>query len=160
LLQAFAALRHPRKHLAVVGHISDEIRALLPRLPTEDVTFTGSLPQSELARLMARSHALALPSIEEGLALVQGQAMACGCPVIATAATGAEDLFTNGIEGFILPQSDDPTQALTARLQQLADDPALQLAMRSAALVRVHQLGGWDHYGGLWESLLQSLTRA
>jgi len=159
LLQAFAALRHPHKHLTVVGHISDEIRSLLPRLPTEHVTFTGSLPQPELARLMARSQALVLPSIEEGLALVQGQAMACGCPVIATAATGAEDLFTDGVEGFILPQSDDPTATLTARMQQLADDPVLQLAMRSAALERVQQLGGWNQYGDLWESLLLSLTQ-
>jgi glycosyltransferase involved in cell wall biosynthesis len=159
LLQAFAALRHPAKHLTVVGHISDEIRSLLPRLPTEDVTFTGSLPQPELARLMAASQALVLPSIEEGLALVQGQAMACGCPVIATSATGAEDLFTDGVEGFILPQIEDPTTALTDRMQQLADDPTLQLAMRSAALERVHQLGGWDHYGDLWESLLLSLIQ-
>jgi glycosyltransferase involved in cell wall biosynthesis len=159
LLQAFAALRHPHKQLTVVGHMSDEIRNLLPRLPTEHVTFTGSLPQPELARLMARSHALVLPSIEEGLALVQGQAMACGCPVIATAATGAEDLFTDGVEGFILPQSDDPTQALTARMQQLADDPILHLAMRSAALERVQQLGGWNQYGDLWESLLLSLNQ-
>ncbi len=159
LLQAFAALRHPGKHLTVVGHISDEIRTLLPSLPTEHVTFTGSLPQAELARLMARSHALVLPSIEEGLALVQGQAMACGCPVIATAATGAEDLFTDGVEGFILPQTEDPTAALTARMQQLADDPTLHRSMRSAALARVQQLGGWDHYGELWESLLLSLTQ-
>jgi glycosyltransferase involved in cell wall biosynthesis len=84
--------------------------------------------------------------------------MACGCPVIANAATGAEDLFTDGIEGFILPASDDPTTALTARMQQLADDPALQRSMRSAALVRVQQLGGWDHYGNVWEALLLSLT--
>jgi glycosyltransferase involved in cell wall biosynthesis len=158
LLQAFAALRHPHKHLTVVGHMSDEIRTLLPRLPTEHVSFTGSLPQPELARLMARSHALVLPSIEEGLALVQGQAMACGCPVIATDATGAEDLFIDGVEGFILPQTADPTADLTARMQQLADDPTLQRSMRSAALARVQNLGGWDHYGDLWESLLLSLT--
>jgi starch synthase len=159
LLQAFAALRHPHKHLTMVGHMSDEIRTLLPRLPTANVTFTGALPQAELARIMACSHALVLPSIEEGLALVQGQAMACGCPVIATAATGAEDLFTNGIEGFILPLSENPTHDLTARMQQLADDPSLHQSMRSAAVARVHQLGGWDHYGDLWESLLHTLTR-
>jgi glycosyltransferase involved in cell wall biosynthesis len=161
LLQAFAALRHPHKRLTVVGHMSDEIRSLLPSLPTDDVTFTGSLPQPELARIMARSHVLVLPSVEEGLALVQGQAMACGCPVIATAATGAEDLFTDSVEGFILhpARGEDPTLALTERMQQLADDPGLQSAMTSAALARVRQIGGWDQYGDLWESLLLSVTR-
>jgi glycosyltransferase involved in cell wall biosynthesis len=156
LLQAFARLRHPRKHLALAGSVQDEFRPLLATLPTENVSFTGSVPQPELARLMSRSHVLVLASVEEGLALVQGQAMACGCPIIATVATGAEDLFTDGVEGFIVPDRD--TDALAGRLQQLADDPALRAQMSSAALARVHHLGGWDRYGVQWDSLLHSLT--
>jgi len=105
---------------------------------------------------MSRSHVLALPSVEEGLALVQGQAMACGCPVVATADTGAEDLFTDGVEGFILPARD--TDALADRLQLIADDPALRAQMSAAALARVKILGGWDNYGDQWDTLLHSLT--
>ena len=62
---------------------------LLGRLPVENVEFIGSLPQGELIERMGRSHVLMLPSIEEGLALVQAQAMACELPVIATEATGS-----------------------------------------------------------------------
>jgi starch synthase len=155
LLEAFARVRHPRKRLALVGVMQDEMRALLPKLPTENVTFTGSIPQPELAARMSRSHVLALASVEEGLALVQGQALACGCPVIATTATGAEDLFTDGVEGFIVPDRD--TAALAARLQQLADDPVLRERMSAAALERVNALGGWDRYGDQWDALLHSL---
>ncbi len=156
LLKAFARLRHPRKHLTLVGSVQDDIRPLLATLPTEDVTFTGSVPQPELARRMARSHVLALASVEEGLALVQAQAMACGCPVVATTATGAPDLFTNEIEGFIVPDRD--TVALADRLQQLADDPFLRQRMSTASLDRVKFLGGWDRYGDQWEALLHTLT--
>lgn len=157
LLEAFAKLQHPRKHLTIAGSVSADIRPLLTRLPTAHVTFSGPLPQTELAEKMASSHALVLPSVEEGLALVQGQAMACGCPVIATVATGAEDLFTDGIEGFIVPDRD--ANLLAGRLQQLADDPALQHRMSVAALARVTRLGGWDDYGARWEALLHDLTR-
>src|SRR5277367_5543980 len=73
LLEAFARLKHPRKHLTIVGAIQDDIRNLLATLPSKNVVFTGSLPQSELAKKMSTSHLLVLPSIEEGLALVQGQ---------------------------------------------------------------------------------------
>lgn len=156
LLEAFARLSHPNKHLTLAGTVQDDIRQLLTKLPTEHVTFAGSLPQTELAALMARSHVLALASVEEGLALVQGQALACGCPVVATTATGAEDLFTDGVEGFIVPDRD--TAALTSRLQQLADDPALRERMSAAALERVKTLGGWDHYGDQWDTLLHALT--
>jgi glycosyltransferase involved in cell wall biosynthesis len=156
LLEAFARLRHPRKHLTLAGTVQDDVRQLLAKLPTEHVTFTGSLPQTELAALMARSHVLALASVEEGLALVQGQALACGCPVVATTATGAEDLFTDGVEGFIVPDRD--TTALANRLLQLADDRPLQARMSAAALARVKTLGGWDQYGDQWDKLLHTLT--
>jgi alpha-maltose-1-phosphate synthase len=155
LLEAFARLRHPRKHLTLAGTVQDDVRQLLAKLPTEHVTFAGSLPQAELAVRMARSHVLALASVEEGLALVQGQALACGSPVVATTATGAEDLFINGVEGFIVPDRD--IAAFASRLQQLADDPALYARMSTAALERVKTLGGWDHYGDDWDRLLHSL---
>ena len=156
LLQAFARLEHPNKRLTVVGGIQDHMRTLLPTLPTDNVIFTGVLPQAQLAKRMSSSHVLVLPSIEEGLALVQGQSMACGCPVIATTATGAEDLFTDGDEGFIVP--DRNLDALTQTMQQIADDPPLQKKLRAAAIQRVKTLGGWDHYGEIWDRLLHQLT--
>jgi glycosyltransferase involved in cell wall biosynthesis len=156
LLQAFAGLRHPNKRLTIAGAIQDDIRTLLSTLPTDNVVFTGPLPQHQLAKKMSASHLLVLPSIEEGLALVQGQAMACGCPVLATTATGAEDLFTDGEQGFIVPDRD--TDALTQKMQQIADDPTLQHNLSEAALRRVKTLGGWDHYGETWDRLLHQLT--
>jgi alpha-maltose-1-phosphate synthase len=156
LLQAFARLKHSNKRLTIAGAIQDDIRTLFSTLPTGDVVFTGPLPQSQLAKKMSASHLLVLPSIEEGLALVQGQAMACGCPVLATTATGAEDLFTDGQQGFIVPDRD--VDALTQRMQQIADDPALQRKFSEAAMLRVKTLGGWDHYGETWDRLLHQLT--
>ncbi len=155
LLEAFAKVKHPRKHLTLVGSMSGAVRSLLDKLPQDAVTFTGSLPQAELFRRMRRSQVLVLPSIEEGLALVQGQAMACGCAIVATVETGSEDLFTHGQEGFIVPCRD--RDALAEAIQQLADDPELLKSMRAKALERVKFLGGWDRYGDSWEILLQSL---
>ena len=139
-----------------MGAIAPEIAQLLPRLPKQHVEFLGSVPQAQLPAIMSSSHVMVLPSIEEGLALVQGQALACGCPVLATPNTGSEDLFSDGVEGFIVPVRDPA--ALADRLQLLADDPALQRRMSEAALARVKRLGGWRHYGDLWEALLLRLT--
>jgi alpha-maltose-1-phosphate synthase len=130
---------------------------LLDRLPQDHVEFVGAVAQSQLPQIMSTSHMLVLPSIEEGLALVQGQALACGCPVLATPNTGSEDLFHDNVEGFIVPVRD--VDALTDRMQRLADDPALQQRMGEAALARVKNLGGWRQYGDQWESLLLRLTK-
>ena len=156
LLQAFDQLRGPAKRLRIVGSVSPEIRAVLGRLPQEHVEFLGALPQEQLPALMSTSHVLVLPSIEEGLALVQGQALACGCPVIATTNTGAEDLFTDGTEGYILPVR--RPDLLAEAMQRLRDSPALQRHMSEAALERVKSLGGWDSYGQRWQQLLTELT--
>ncbi len=156
LLKAFAALRHPHKKLVVAGAVQADIKSVLPTLPQEQVEYLGSVPHARLAELMSSSHVMVLPSIEEGLALVQGQALACGCPVLASTNTGAEDLFTDGVEGFIVPIRS--AEALQSRMQQMADDADLQQRMRTAALARVKALGGWQEYGDKWELLLRELT--
>jgi glycosyltransferase involved in cell wall biosynthesis len=156
LLQAFHQLRHPTKRLRVVGDMSSEIKKLIFRLPLQNVEFLGAVAQTVLPKIMSASHILVLPSIEEGMALVQGQSLACGCPVLATPNTGCEDLFTDGTAGFIVPARD--VEALTDRMQRLADDPVLQRRMSESAVAHVKDLGGWHHYGDIWESLLSRLT--
>lgn len=158
LLQAFAKLRHPHKRLRIAGDINPHFKPVLARLPQADVEFLGSLPQHQLAAIMSSSHVLVLPSIEEGLALVQGQAMACGCPLISSRNTGGEDLFTDGVEGFLV--SIRSADAIAEKLQQLAEDNALQQRMSEAALRRVRQIGGWKQYGDRWLEFLQQITPA
>ena len=157
LLEAFAKVRHPRKRLRILGPMFPHMKPLLAHLRMEHVEIVGAVSRQELVRYFSSSHAMVLPSLEEGLALVQGEAMACGCPVIATPNTGSEDLFTDGKEGFIVPPRD--AIALADRLQQLADDPALQQQMSAAALDRVQHLGGWNDYGDRWAQLLQEICR-
>ena len=158
LLEAFAQLRVSKKHLTVIGGIKPEMRAVLAKLPQDSVTFTGTMPQTQLKERMSRSHVMVMPSLDEGMALVQGQAMACGCPVIATTNTGAADLFTDGVEGFIVPIRDP--KALADRMQQMADDPTLQAQMSEAALRRVRTMGGWADYGNQWETLLKDMVKS
>lgn len=156
LLKAFAALPHPNKRLRVIGSLDPAFAALLATLPQENVEFLGPLPQPSLVAYMSQSHVMVLPSVEEGLALVQGQALACGCPVIASTATGSEDLFTDGVEGFIVPIRS--VEAIVDRLQRFVDDPTLRDRMSAAALERVKSFGGWRAYGDRWETLLHQLT--
>ena len=156
LLEAFANLKHPKKTLTIAGYVQENLKAALKRLPLENVQFLGPIPQAEMVERMSRSHVLVLPSIEEGLALVQAEAMACGCPVIGSTNSGGDDLYTDGVEGFIVPIRDP--QAIQDRMQLLADDPNLRREMGAAALRRVQSMGGWKEYGDRWEELLLRLT--
>ncbi len=153
LLQAFEKFHHPRKELWIVGMKSPGIEPILNRFLKTNVKFLGLVPNDRLASIYSQAHAFVLPSIEEGLAVVQGEALACGCPVIATEHTGASDLFHDKVEGFVVPIRDP--EAITGRLTQLADSPKLWDEMSKAAIDRVRSIGGWDHYGGAYESFLR-----
>jgi glycosyltransferase involved in cell wall biosynthesis len=107
----------------------------------------GHVPRRDLPNVYASSSVFVLPSVQEGLALVIAQAMASGLPVIATAETGAEELLTDGIEGFIVPaRSPD---AIRERLLRLYEDKNLRRLMGAAARARATSLGGWARYGEL-----------
>jgi glycosyltransferase involved in cell wall biosynthesis len=156
LLEAFARLKHPRKRLKLIGGISAEARALIARFPLDAVTIQGHCPQHQLKELMSRAHVLVLPSIEDGFGLVQAQAMACGCTVIASTNTGAADLFTHGVEGLIIPPGS--TESLLDALTSLAEDPVRLATMRAAALSRVRLIQGWSEYGTGFVQLCKEFT--
>jgi glycosyltransferase involved in cell wall biosynthesis len=128
----------------LVGTPSSEAREILDR-NVDVFTDKGSQPRSKLAWFYSQSSVLVLPSIEDGFGLVLAQAMACRVPVIATTNTGAEDLITDGVEGFIVPTRDP--DIIRDRIQWMLDNPAERQAMGEAALRRVKSLGGWDKYG-------------
>lgn len=146
LLEAFEQVQSGNKHLTLVGSISPEMDTIVASArDCEHITVAGHMRQDRLKEIMSASDVLVLPSVEDGFGLVLAQAMACGCPVIASENTGAQDLFEDGKEGFIVPSYD--ADAIADRLQRLADDFELRERMSLAAFERVKSLGGWDQYG-------------
>ena len=147
LVQAYQRINHPAKSLTFIGAPSPDLIALLIMrgLWPADARVLGAMPQAELKNIMSLSHVLVLPSIEDGFGMVMAQAMACGCPVIASRNTGGEDLFSDGREGYIVPIRD--VDALAGRMQQMADNPDQRANMGKCALEHVRNLGGWHSYG-------------
>lgn len=147
LVKAYQKINHPAKSLTFVGAPSQSLISLLQLrgLWPSDAKVLGHIPQTELKNIMSRSHVLVLPSIQDGFGMVMAQAMACGCPIIASQNTGGEDLISDGCEGYIVPIRD--ADSLADRLQQLADHPAKRAAMSENALKKTQYIGGWNSYG-------------
>jgi glycosyltransferase involved in cell wall biosynthesis len=156
LLQAFEQLRHPEKRLTIVGPLAKPSGIENLTLP-QGVEFTGALKGEALQNAYAAADVFVLPSIEEGLALVLGEAMASGLPVIATENTGADHLMTNGQEGFIVPIRN--ANAIALRLQELADDMRLRAKMSTHALERCKELGGWSQNAKSLIGALQDVAK-
>ena len=144
LLQALASLKLPRLEAWLLGSLQVEMRPFLEKY-NGVYRYWGIQPRSELHRYYSQGSVFVLPSLQEGLALVLAQAMACGLPIIATANSGAEDLITDGVEGFIVPIRDPA--AIKEKLAYLHDNPSVRDSMALAALTRARKQRGWDAYG-------------
>lgn len=59
---------------------------------SDNFTTFGFVDQAKLKQVYSRAHLFVLPSRQEGLALVQAQALACGLPIVCSDRTGGEDL--------------------------------------------------------------------
>lgn len=126
-----------------VGSITDVA------FPHHDPRFehVDPVPQWQLAGYYARAHVFALASREEGLALVQVQALASGLPLVCTSMTGGADLaHSSELSRRIVVT---PPGDATAFADGLAS--ALDAATGSAGMPPLPEadrdLLGWQAYG-------------
>ncbi len=147
LLQAWQKLKLP-KHLAelvLVGNLSAECRELVQKIVRTDqsISLVGSVPHAAVSNYLAEASAFVLPSVQEGLAMVIGEALAAGLPVIATTVTGAQEFILDGNEGLLVPPGE--VDALAAAILTLFNNPQLAVQMGAAA-EQTAQSWSWADY--------------
>src|ERR1051325_4035986 len=101
-------------------------------------------PHAQVLELMQSCDVLVLPSIVEGRALVQQEAMACGLPLVVTANAGGEDLVEEGRTGFLVPIR--APEQIAEKIAWLADHRDALPAMREAAQRKAASYT-WEKYG-------------
>jgi glycosyltransferase involved in cell wall biosynthesis len=112
-------------------------------------------PHRDVLRLMRTCDVLILPSLVEGRALVQQEAMACGLPLIVTRNAGGEDLIVEGETGFLVPIR--APEAIAEKINWCATNRASIPGMAIAAQRRASELT-WHGYGEKVVAAIRSLT--
>ena len=143
LLKAFSELGLKNAELVLIGSVSNEIKSFMEKYKRY-YHYIGKVPHLELYRYLSQGSIFVLPSIEEGLANVIPQAMACGLPVICTTNTGGADIIRDEKEGFIIPIRD--VEALKAKILYLYENEDKRKFMSEEALKRAKEFT-WDAYG-------------
>ena len=148
LVDALATQPRQNWELLVVGSpafdpaYSRAIQRQVERLGlTAQVRFYGHRDGAPLAALFAGSHLLAVPSSLEGFGIVYLEAMSFGLPIIAAGKGGANELVTQGQNGFLVPPGD--VAALTQYLTLFLTDRERLVSMSLDARKRFERHPTW-----------------
>jgi len=109
------------------------------RLP--QAAFTGMLVGDELGRAVASMDVLFNPSITETFGNVTLEAMACGLPVVAAAATGSESLVDDQVSGRLIRPG--AVHQFAEALKAYVEDTGLRARHGAAGEERAREFS-WD----------------
>jgi glycosyltransferase involved in cell wall biosynthesis len=141
LLRAFRDARLPRTELVLVGKPCGDA-AQLAR--TFGAKVFGGVTREGLPALYRSADVCVLPSLADGFGLAALEAMACGVPTIVSTNTFADDVITDGHDGFVIPIRD--ASALAERLHELYRDRTLRIDIGAEAR-RTAERFSWQDYG-------------
>jgi glycosyltransferase involved in cell wall biosynthesis len=159
VLEAFASVRTPGLSLVVVGQKDARyypgILETTQRLElSEFVQYLGYVSDRELARLYRHATSLVFASLYEGFGLPPLEAMASGCPVIASNATSVPEVCGEATL-YVDPLS---TQDITNKMREVISSSALQNQLRIAGLERA-RLFSWERASGEIGDVLASVSQ-
>jgi glycosyltransferase involved in cell wall biosynthesis len=103
--------------------------------------FVGFQAGSDLGRAVASLDVLFNPSVTETFGNVTLEAMACGIPVVAAAATGSQSLVDDRVSGRLIPPG--ASHQFAEALKNYAEDAALRRAHGEAGVTRAREFS-WD----------------
>jgi len=154
LVRAFHELKLPDAELWLIGGMTPEIEPFIRKYANPNIILKGTFGLDQLHKQYSQCSVFCLPSIEEGMALVQAQAMACGLPLICSTNSGGGDLIREGVDGFEVPIRD--VEALKERILHLYKNPEAAENMGRSARARVASMFTWDNYA---QGLLHAYER-
>lgn len=146
LIEAFHCLRQemagaPR--LVIVGRkgwLYEDLFARIKSLGlTDDVLFTGFVPDEELPYLFDGAKVFVYLSLFEGFGRPPLEAMACGVPVITSASTAIPEVV--GTAGITVPPLD--TSAVVAALRRVLTDETLMAGMKARGVTQAGKFS-WE----------------
>ncbi len=139
LLAAFAQLGRPEAKLVVAGSLDRSVFGGAGAEPARSMILAGRRSDAQIAALYAHAAAHVFPSLYEGFGIPPLEAMASGCPVIASDIPVLREVCGDAASYF---PPRDPA-ALAALMRRYWDTQQRSVAQQAAAAARVARFS-WD----------------
>jgi glycosyltransferase involved in cell wall biosynthesis len=111
------------------------------------------------------------PSIYEPFGIINLEAMACGCAVVASAVGGIPEVVVHGETGYLIPveqMSESPFEPVNAekfsrdlatRINEIMADPAKQKAFGNSGRQRAMETFSWTSIAKQTKALYETLAK-
>jgi glycosyltransferase involved in cell wall biosynthesis len=128
------------------GFLQERLQAQIHAAGAEaNVDFVGFVDLGRLPEYYRAADVFCAPAAEfEGFGQVNLEAMACGCPVVASTSGGAVEAVVHGQTGMLVPAND--TSATAVALDQLLSDAPLRRRLGEAGRQRVENYFALDKF--------------
>jgi len=133
LMAAARKLEKANVHFHVVGPVG--ISAAAVNSAPRNITFHGRATRDQAGAWYQGADLFVLPTLSDGFAITQLEAMSYGLPVITTPCCG--DVVSEGLDGFIVPPRN--SDALANVLLRYLTEPELLLAHQQATAAKSGQ---------------------
>lgn len=166
MLETIAMVKatHPATQFRVYGdgELRQELLDYAGQLGLDgEAIFVGSFTsREELDRIMAETDIFVMSSILEGKPLGVVEAMAYGCPIVATAVGGVPELIEDGVNGLLCGPKDPA--CLAQKIRELIADPELRTKLGQAARQSYQQgpfqpVSVCDHFISIYREAIQDV---
>ena len=162
LLQAASSLRSEFR-IDVIGSLTSEskyakqIKDLISQIHLSSFVFLhGPLDKEPLIEKLCQAHILVVPSSYEGFGIVYLEGMCFGLPAIGTSAGAANEIISQGVDGFLIEPEN--AQDLAEKLNILRENRERLVQMSLAARDRYLRQLKWEESAGrIREFLLKQI---
>ncbi|MES2417960.1 MAG: glycosyltransferase family 4 protein [Bacteroidota bacterium] len=137
----------------LIGKVENEFRPIFEKY-NYLFNHIEQVAHHDIVKYYNQASVFVLPSLDEGMAYVQLEAMACGLPVICTPNSGGDSVISDGIDGFIVPIRDHIS--LVNKIEALYHNPDLLIRMGDQACKTASNFT-WDNYGEKLSKFIDSL---
>ncbi len=146
LLKAFSELNLKNAELVLIGAIENSLKKkIIKYFDNNNIIYNPAINQSELSTHYSNSDLFVTCSIEEGLAMVQMQAMASGLAIICTENSGGRELVDENYNGFIIDIRN--VDVLKQKILYLYNNRDQLFEMGLNSENKAKNLFSWDKYG-------------
>ncbi|WP_293297053.1 glycosyltransferase family 4 protein [Pedobacter sp. UBA4863] len=146
IIEAFNAVltKNTDIKLIIAGPI-DHFTFNRESLNSPNISYIQKMPQRDLFKIYKEIDVFIMNSVEEGMAMVQLQAMASGCALISTPNSGGEDLIDPFENGLLIKPFDN--KDLQKSLEWFIKNKQLITKMGAISKIKVENGFTWDDFG-------------